>query len=262
MLTMKSDKDTPIIALKNVSQVFETPNESLQVIEDVDLTIHQNEFVCVIGPSGCGKSTLLKMIAGYLEPTYGECTMYGEVIKEPDKSRGVVFQSPLLYPWLTVKKNIAYGPTVQKRSKEDINELSKTYLKEVGLMEFENAYPFELSGGMKQRVSIARVLINQPELILMDEPFSALDAITRGTMQTLVRDIWKKSHQTIFLITHDIEEALKLGTRVLVMSKNPGKIVSEYDMTYTNKIYDDPTYHPESDQAFQDDKLLLLQQIS
>lgn len=251
----------PIITMNQISQVFKTPNESLQVIEDVNLTINHNEFVCIVGPSGCGKSTLLKMIAGYLSPTYGECLMDGEPIKGPDKSRGVVFQSSLLYPWLTVKKNIAYGPTVQKIPKPEIEKLTKQYLKEVGLLEFENSYPFELSGGMKQRVSIARVLINQPEVILMDEPFSALDAITRTSMQTMLRRIWKDGKRTIFLITHDIEEALKLGTRVLVMSKNPGKIIYEHQTSYSDKMYQDPTYFPEEDPQFQEDKLTLLNYI-
>ncbi len=251
-----------IIELKNVSQVFETSNDSLHVIEDINLSIYKKEFVCVVGPSGCGKSTLLKMIAGFLKPTLGDCLMSGESIEQPDKRRGVVFQSPTLYPWLTVEGNVAYGLKIAKASKIEQEEKVNQYLKDVNLLEFKDRYPFELSGGMKQRVAISRTLINQPELILMDEPFSALDAITRVSMQQLLREIWKDKEQTIFMITHDIEEALKLGTRVLVMSKNPGTILAELNIDYTEKIYQNADYHVEEDLMFQQDKLKLFELIS
>lgn len=251
-----------IIELKNVSQVFETANDSLHVIQNIDMSIDKKEFVCIVGPSGCGKSTLLKMIAGFLKPTLGECDMLGSPITGPDKSRGVVFQSPTLYPWLNVYDNVAYGLKLAKKSPKEIEIDVTQFLGDVDLLEFKDRYPYELSGGMKQRVAIGRTLVNQPELILMDEPFSALDAITRASMQKLLRGIWKEKEQTIFMITHDIEEALKLGTRVLVMSKNPGKIISEFKVNYTNKIYDNKAYFPEEDQEFQKNKLELFELIS
>ena len=256
------EQSEKIIELKNISQVFETGNDSLHVIQNIDLSIKKQEFVCIVGPSGCGKSTLLKMIAGFLKPTLGECDMLGEPITGPDKRRGVVFQSPTLYPWLSVYDNVAYGLKLSKTPKGAIEEAVNRFLGDVDLLEFKDRYPYELSGGMMQRVAISRTLINQPELILMDEPFSALDAITRASMQQLLRDIWKEKEQTIFMITHDIEEALKLGTRILVMSKNPGKIISEFKIDYTEKIYQDSHYFPEEDQEFQKNKLELFELIS
>lgn len=254
-------ENTPLIELKQVSQAFETPNDTLHVIDKIDLSIYKKEFVCVIGPSGCGKSTLLKMIAGYLSPTHGVCLMNGDPIVQPDRRRGVVFQSPTLYPWLTVEKNVGYGPRRQKLPKDIIKERTQILLEQIGLRDFKTAYPYELSGGMKQRVAIARVLANEPELMLMDEPFSALDAITRNSMQALLRKIWLTKEQTIFLITHDIEEALKLGTRVLVMGKEASQGIKTYHMDYTTKISQDDSYHPETDPSFQQDKLTLLKQI-
>ncbi|MEG0732781.1 MAG: ABC transporter ATP-binding protein [Vagococcus sp.] len=256
------ERKEKLIELTNVSQVFGTSSDSLHVIQNIDLSIYQQEFVCVVGPSGCGKSTLLKMIAGFLTPTLGECHMSGELITGPDKRRGVVFQSPTLYPWLTVEANVAYGLKIGRLPKKEQEERVNYYLTEVGLLEFKKRYPFELSGGMKQRVAIGRTLVNHPELILMDEPFSALDAITRVGMQEMLRKIWKEKEQTIFMITHDIEEALKLGTRILVMSKNPGVIISEFETNYTEKISLNKTYHPEEDQDFQKDKLKLFELIS
>lgn len=256
------NKKDEIIELKNVSQIFETSNDSLQVIKNIELSIFQKEFICVVGPSGCGKSTLLKLIAGFLTPTMGECKMHGKQILKPNKSRGVVFQSATLYPWLTVAENVAYGLKISKVSKDKIEKLVNQYLKDVDLLKFKDRYPFELSGGMKQRVAICRTLINQPELILMDEPFSALDAITRNSMQRLLREIWKEKNQTIFMITHDIEEALKLATRVLVMSKNPGEVIYELSINYTNKINSEENYFPDKDIDFQKDKICLFELIS
>lgn len=252
----------PLIELQNVSQTFSSTNEALNVLHEINLEIETGEFVCVIGPSGCGKSTLLKMLAGYLLPTDGSCVMKGESIKGSDKRRGVVFQSPTLYPWLTVEKNIEYGPKMAKIAPKEIKKKSEHYLEAVDLTDFKTAYPFELSGGMKQRVAIARALVNEPELILMDEPFSALDAITRLSMQQLLRKMWYESKQTIFLITHDIEEALKLGTRILVMSKNPGEIIMEKRVDYTNHLLREPNYELLEDPQFQADKLSLLNQIA
>lgn len=255
-------KKEPLIQLKNVTQqFFSTENHSLPIIKDLDLSLYDGEFVSVVGPSGCGKSTLLNLIAGFLPPTSGQLFMRDQIIIGPDKSRGVVFQSPTLYPWLSVEQNIAYGPKRQKLPSEEIKQKVATLIEQVGLIGSETKYPFELSGGMKQRVSIARAMVNEPELLLMDEPFSALDAITRRNLQALLRGLWQKSHQSIFMITHDIEEALTLSTRVLVFPKNnPGEL-KEYTFDYTQKITQDRHYETEMDEAFQHDKLLLLNDI-
>ncbi|UJF16376.1 ATP-binding cassette domain-containing protein [Jeotgalibaca sp. MA1X17-3] len=181
-----------VVDLKNVNYEYTTKNTIVQAIQNIDLTINHGEFVCLVGPSGCGKSTLLKTIAGYLDPTSGECLMENEPIKGPHWKRGVVFQSSTLYPWLTVRKNIEYGPRTRKKDKEEIRKTSDYYLDQIELTDFAENYPFELSGGMKQRVSLARVLANKPKLVLMDEPFSALDAITRLKMQDFLRILWKK----------------------------------------------------------------------
>lgn len=252
----------PMIAVKNVSHHFKKQSEELQVLKNIDLDIEKNEFICVIGPSGSGKSTLLKILAGYLMPSSGTCIMHGKQITGPDVSRGVVFQSPTLYPWLSVRQNIEYGPKIRKVDKKTIQQKSLAYMEKVGLQDFEHAHTFELSGGMKQRVALARTLINEPELILMDEPFSALDAITRKSMQTLIRNIWQDSSQTIFLITHDIEEALKLGTRIIVMSKRPGQIEVDEKINFSQKILQDESYLVEEDSHFREYKITFNQLLS
>ncbi|MDO5742240.1 ABC transporter ATP-binding protein [Vagococcus lutrae] len=239
-----------IIEMNNVSVRYESNQNSVQAIEKVNMEIQKGEFVCLVGPSGCGKSTLLKTIAGYLQPTEGEVLMHGEAIQGPDWKRGVVFQSPTLYPWLTIEDNIRFGPTVRHLDEKIIEELTEKYLEEVGLADFSKNYPFELSGGMKQRVSLARVMINEPELMLMDEPFSALDAMTRKKMQDFLSDLWRKNHQTVLLITHDIEEALRLGTKVVVMSANPGRLVETFHPTFQEELLNNPTYHLDEDLSF------------
>ncbi|WIV12355.1 ABC transporter ATP-binding protein [Proteiniborus sp. MB09-C3] len=224
-----------IIDVQNVGLTYETNTKPIKAIEDINLQIKKGEFLCVLGPSGCGKSTLLKIIAGYIKPTTGLCLMQGEPIKGPDWNRGIVFQSPTLYPWMNVRKNVEYGPRMRGLPEKDIKSIGRHYLEQVGLIEYGDKATFELSGGMKQRVALARALANEPEVILMDEPFGALDALTRVNMQTLIRSIWEETKSTIFMITHDIDEALSLGTKVVVMSKTPGKILKEFslDFTYT-----------------------------
>lgn len=252
----------PVVELDHVNYEYTTKTSVVQAIKDIDLTINQGDFFCLVGPSGCGKSTLLKTIAGYIEPTSGESRMENEVIKGPHWKRGVVFQSATLYPWLTVRKNIEYGPRMRKQSKEEIKDISDYYLDQIELSDFANHYPYELSGGMKQRVSLARVLANKPKLVLMDEPFSALDAITRLKMQDFLRVLWKKNNQTILLITHDIEEALLLGTKVAVMSKNPGTIQSVFSVPYSEKVLNDKNYRIEEDSEFMKQKYAILKAIS
>lgn len=226
-----------VIELEELSLTYETGNGALvNALEDINLNIYEGEFVCLLGPSGCGKSTLLNIIAGFIPPTNGYAKIDGGIIKGPDWNRGVVFQQPPLYPWLNVENNIGFGPKMRNIPKPEIKEKVKRYLEKVNLVEFAKQKPYELSGGMKQRVAIARILVNNPRVLLMDEPFGALDALTREQMQILIRNIWWETGKTMFFITHDVDEALSLGTRVLVMSKRPGRIIREFETEFTNSI--------------------------
>lgn len=253
---------TPLIEAKNLSLSYPSQQGNVQALTEIDLSIQRGEFLCLVGPSGCGKSTLLKALAGYLAPTAGGCYMKGKEITGASWERGVVFQSPTLYPWLTIRDNIQYGPKVRKLSTTEQVEIGEYFLEQVELTDFADHYPYELSGGMKQRVALARALANQPEIILMDEPFSALDAITRLKMQDFLRELWQKHQQTILLITHDIEEALSLGTEIAVMSKTNGKIEKRLSVDYSRKILASPTYEATADPDFMAQKLALLQLIS
>lgn len=225
-----------LISIKNAYLKYNSEKGQVTALENVNLDIAKGEFICVLGPSGCGKSTLLKIIAGFHQPTEGTAVMGDTPITGPDWHRGVVFQAPTLYPWLNIYKNVEYGLKMRKIPRTERDEIVKKYLELVGLKDFANQKPYELSGGMKQRASLARVLVNQPEMILMDEPFGALDALTRQNMQTLTREIWNKTGNTIFLITHDVDEALALATRVIVMSARPGRIVKEFNVDFTYDI--------------------------
>ncbi|MDF2925540.1 MAG: tauB 2 [Paenibacillaceae bacterium] len=224
-----------IVALEHVSLNYQT-GEGPSVLEDITLNLHEGEFVCLLGPSGCGKSTLLKIIAGFIPPTEGTALMEGEPIKGPDWHRGVVFQQPPLYPWLNTRENVRFGLKMRKVPEAESTKLTEEYLRKVGLLEYGNSKPYELSGGMKQRVAIARALVNSPRVLLMDEPFGALDALTREEMQQLLRNIWWETKCTILFITHDVDEALSLGTRVLVMSRRPGRIIRQLQPSFTYGI--------------------------
>lgn len=230
----KATEDHPevIISVENVSLAYRAGTSS-NVLEDIGLKLHQGEFVCLLGPSGCGKSTLLKIIAGLIPPTKGTAAMDGEVIKGPDWHRGVVFQQPPLYSWLSTRENVRFGLKMRKIPKQEGSKLADEYLHKVGLLEYAAHKPYELSGGMKQRVAIARALVNSPRVLLMDEPFGALDALTREEMVMMLRNIWRETGCTILFITHDVDEALSLGTRVLVMSRNPGQIIREFKTSFT-----------------------------
>ena len=251
-----------LIQLDNVSMEYEGRKQNNIAISDISLYIFRGEFVTVVGPSGCGKSTLLKIIAGYQFPTTGQVLAGGEVVRQPHPKRGVVFQDPTLYPWLTISENIEYGLQRQGQSKEKCKETSQYLLEEINLLDYGKSYPSELSGGMKQRVAFARTLATQPEIILLDEPFSALDIYTRIKMQDFLRKMWIKNQQTMLFITHDIEEALALGTRVIVMDDNPGKIVGEYEVSFTDKILNNPTYDTMLDSEFNQLKRELFQMIA
>ena len=225
-----------IVKLDGVNVSYQTDHGKVTALGNVDLTIHQGEFVCVLGPSGCGKSTMLNIIAGFLKPSEGAAYSCGEPITGPDWHRGVVFQTPALYPWLNIQDNVAFGPRMRKVPASEIEPAVASALETVGLKDFTTHKPYELSGGMRQRASLARALVSQPDLILMDEPFGALDAFTRLNMQELIRNIWLKQKRTVFLITHDVDEALALATRVIVMSARPGRIVEEIPCDFTYDI--------------------------
>lgn len=225
-----------VVSIKNASLEYNSEKGKVLALKEANLDIKKGEFICVLGPSGCGKSTLLNIIAGFHKPTSG-CAMMGtEEINGPNWKRGVVFQTPPLYPWLNIYENIAFGPKKRKLPKDQIEHEVNKYIELVGLKDFKKQKPYELSGGMRQRASLARVLVNQPEMILMDEPLGALDALTRTNMQALIRKIWNKTGNTVFFITHDVDEALALATRVIVMSARPGRIVKEFHTDFTYDI--------------------------
>jgi len=222
-----------VVTLKDINLIYSGEKGEVVALKDINLDIVEGEFICVLGPSGCGKSTLLKILAGFLKPSEGEAKMDNEPITGPDWHKGVVFQCPVLYPWLNVEDNVAFGLKMRKLPKNEIMELTSKYIELVGLKGTQKHKSYELSGGMKQRASLARVLVNNPRMILMDEPFGALDCLTRRNMQTLIRKVWTKTENTVFLITHDVDEALALATRIIVMSGSPGKILKEYNIDFT-----------------------------
>ena len=225
---------TPKVVIKDVKKIYDGRNGPVVALNGANLEIWNNEFICVVGPSGCGKSTLLNILAGLLEPTSGEVLVDGKPVEGTSVDRGVVFQQYALFPWLTVKKNVEFGLKLQKKSKEECEEIAMKYIKMVGLEKFTNSYPKELSGGMKQRVAIARAYAVNPSLLLMDEPFGALDAQTRTQLQTELLKTWEEEMKTCFFITHDVEEAILLASRVVVMSARPGRIkeVIDIDIPY------------------------------
>lgn len=196
-----------------------------RALDRLDLTIEPGEFVSLAGPSGCGKTTLLNLLAGFIAPTEGEVRVGGEEVRGPDPSRGVVFQQPNLFPWLTVRGNVEFGPRMAGVKRDARRSTSNVLLSLVGLDDFGDHRPYELSGGMQQRAQIARVLANQPSLLLMDEPFGALDALTRQRLQDELRRLWQETGRTIVFVTHSVDEASYLGSRVIVMSPRPGRVV-------------------------------------
>jgi ABC-type nitrate/sulfonate/bicarbonate transport system ATPase subunit len=213
-----------MIEIRAVHKEFAKGERRVVALEEIDLTVAEREFVAILGPSGCGKSTLLNMVAGFDLPTRGSVKVAGEEILAPAPTRGVVFQEPALFPWLTVMDNVVFGPKTRGQSAADYRARAAQIIEAVGLSGFEASYPAELSGGMRQRVGIARVLIMEPKVLLMDEPFGSLDAQTRTLMQELLLALWERRHQTVLFITHDIEEAVLLADRVCVMTARPGRI--------------------------------------
>ncbi|MDD7583688.1 MAG: ABC transporter ATP-binding protein [Coriobacteriaceae bacterium] len=231
---MAGDNSTVKVHINHVVKKFQTRKGEMVALNGVDLDIHENEFVCVVGPSGCGKSTLLNIIGGLEKPTEGSVTVDGREVTGPGSDRGIVFQQYALFPWLTVEKNVEFGLKLQGKPKEETAEIAQRYIKMVELEEFAKAYPKELSGGMKQRVAIARAYAVNPKVLLMDEPFGALDAQTRTQLQQELLVTWEKEQKTCFFITHDVEEAIILGQRVIIMCARPGRVkdVVDIDIPY------------------------------
>lgn len=225
---MSDDKKKVCLKLENVSKVFAKVESDgvTHALQDVSTEMQSGEFVSLVGPSGCGKSTILRLVAGLITPTLGHVTVDGKEVDGPSPERGLVFQNPTLFPWLTVEKNISFsldmqGATVGKAEKV------KHMLEITSLEKFRNDYPAQLSGGMAQRVALVRTLINEPEILLLDEPLGALDAFTRMNMQDEILNIWTQRRQLALMVTHSIDEAVYMGTRVLVMEANPGRIVAD-----------------------------------
>lgn len=215
--------------------IFPSPGgETVQALKDVNFTLQQGELLSVLGPSGCGKTTLLNIAAGFLRPSSGKISLGGKEINGPGVERGMVFQQGALFEWLTVAENVNFGLRMKKVDPAETAEKVEEWLDIVGLQGFGNTPTYQLSGGMQQRIALARCLINDPDLILMDEPLGALDALTREKMQSLVLKIWKETGKTIILITHSVEEALLLGERLFVMAPRPGRIHKEYQLPFAS----------------------------
>lgn len=227
---MTHDRSVEISALRHD---FNVRGSLVHALERIDLTIEPGQFVCLAGPSGCGKTTLLRLIAGFMRPSEGTIHVDGERVCAPGAERGVVFQQPNLFPWLTVRKNVELGPKFRGVPAAERREHAAHFLSMVGLADFADRRPYELSGGMQQRAQIARVLTNDPDIVLMDEPFGALDALTRERLQDELLQIWRATNKTVLFITHSVDEAVFLGSRVMVMSPRPGRIVLDEPATFS-----------------------------
>jgi len=213
-----------ILTVSHLCKHFSSGGKTMTALQDIHLTTHRREFLCVVGPSGCGKSTLVRILAGLEEHSEGQVLLQGRPVTGPGSDRGMVFQGYTLFPWLTVKKNVMFGLEVNGHGKYQSEREAMQWLALIGLEKFADAYPHQLSGGMKQRVAIVRALANQPRILLMDEPFGALDAQTRARMQAHLLEIWRKIDITIVFITHDLDEAILLADRILVLSAHPGQV--------------------------------------
>ncbi len=222
---------TPILQVDAVHKRFATAGGEVEALRGVDLSIARGEFVCLIGASGCGKSTLLRLIGGFEPPSDGSLRMKGARITAPGPERGMVFQDYGLFPWLTVRANIGFGPAAKGLPRAAVRAIADRFLSMISLDRFADAYPHQLSGGMKQRVAIARVLANDAAVVLMDEPFGALDAMTRERLQQELLELWTRTGLTVLFVTHAIEEALLLADRIVVMAPNPGRISAEIPVT-------------------------------
>jgi NitT/TauT family transport system ATP-binding protein len=226
-----------ILKVNDLSKVFNTPKGSTLALNRINFETHRREFLCVVGPSGCGKSTLVRILAGLEQHSSGEVLLDGKPVSEPGSDRGMVFQGYTLFPWLTVRRNVMFGLEINGRDRYEAEQQAMQWLQLVGLEKFADCHPHQLSGGMKQRVAIVRALANQPRILLMDEPFGALDAQTRARMQAHLLEIWRKIDITIVFITHDLDEAIFLSDRILVLSSHPGEV---------QELVEVPVPHPRS----------------
>ena len=221
---------TALVYVERVGKVFRRHGRKVKALTDVNLTVNEGEFVCLLGSSGCGKSTLLNIVAGILPYDEGSVLVDGKVVSGPGADRGMLFQSPMLFPWLTTRDNVLFGPKARHQRdvpRSDLRRQAEVMIETVGLAGFEDAYPHELSGGMRHRAAFARALINHPAVLLMDEPFGALDSLTRSRMHEFLLELWGTHRMTIIFVTHDIDEAVLLGDRVCVMGNRPASIVQE-----------------------------------
>ncbi len=218
---------TGAIDIDNLTKIYDPEGEHVVAVDDMDLHIEAEEFVALLGPSGCGKSTVMNCIAGYLDPTEGDVIVDGDRVTGPSAKRGVVFQENRLFPWKTIQENVEFGPRMRNGIEEG---RARSILDEMGLDGFEDAYPSGLSGGMQQRAELARLLANDPDIMLMDEPFSALDALTKEIMQKKLIEVWERDNRTVLFITHDVEEAILLADRVVVMTARPGQVKDVIDV--------------------------------
>ncbi len=233
-----------VLEVKGLTKRFESSRGTITALENLSFSVHKREFTCVIGPSGCGKSTLVRILAGLETATSGEVLVEGKSVSGPSSDRGMVFQGYTLFPWLSVKENVMFGPRVSGASWGSAERDARQWIDLVGLGKFENAYPHQLSGGMKQRVAIARALANQPRVLFMDEPFGALDAQTRCEMQNYLLDIWKNVDITIVFITHDLDEAVFLSDRILVLDAHPGRFREMVQVPVPRPRHNGQLFHP------------------
>ncbi len=225
------DVRSPILEVRSLTKVFRSAHAPVKVLADIDIAAAAGELICILGPSGCGKSTLLKILSGFIRPSAGEMRLNNRPITRPGPDRCVVFQEDALFPWLTVAENIAFGLRGKMKDRKAARQEVDRFLSLVGLTAYRDYLPREISGGMKQRVALARVLILQPQVLLMDEPFASLDALAREEMQNLLLSLWDQLSHTILFVTHDVVEAATLADRILVMDKNPGHICAEIPVT-------------------------------
>jgi len=234
-----------ILEVKHMGKVFESQQGTVTALKDINFKTHRREFVCVIGPSGCGKSTLIRILAGLESPSSGELLLDDKPVFDPGPDRGMVFQGYTLFPWLSVKRNVMFGLEMQGATRASAESEALTWIELVGLEKFADAYPHQLSGGMKQRVAIARALANKPRILLMDEPFGALDAQTRGKMQANLIEIWRNIDITILFITHDLDEAIYLADRILVLKAHPGEVQEMIEVSVPRPRTQDQFISPE-----------------
>jgi NitT/TauT family transport system ATP-binding protein len=246
-----------ILEIKSVSKTFPGANGGTVALQSTDLSVQENDFITILGPSGCGKSTLLRMVAGLDSPTAGKIELDGRMVSGPGADRGMVFQSYTLFPWLTVLQNVCFGLREKGMSQADQHALARQFIKKVGLDGFESHFPKQLSGGMQQRTALARALANNPRILLMDEPFGALDHQTRELMQELLESIWEAERKTVLFVTHDIDEAIFMANRVVVMTARPGRIKCDLPVSIDHPRH----YSVKTKPVFSDLKARLTEEI-